>query len=126
MTAKINCILPTLEFTFERSSKPVNNESQDNLVSNLTLEVSLKQNPDSAMIIGDAKSKTLQQIWKGNDSSDLSFDLTTDNYSLSQIEKIRNGSDLCLSFLFKFRAFVVNQPSTIQQYTLTIEQKVDG
>jgi hypothetical protein len=71
LTAKENCILPTLEFTFERSSKPIKNESQDNVVSNLTLEVSLKQNPHFPMIIGKAKSKTLLQIWKGDDSSDL-------------------------------------------------------
>lgn len=42
LTANANYILPTLEFTFERSSKPLKNDSQDIVITNLSLEVSLK------------------------------------------------------------------------------------
>ena len=97
-------------FTFERSSKQVNGKDEERLVSNFRLEVSLN-NPYTPMIIGEARTKTVQQIWRGNDSTRISFDLTMDNYSISQIEKIRNGSNLCLHFLFLFQASAVGQSS---------------
>jgi hypothetical protein len=73
------------------------------------------------MVIGEAKTKTLQQSWKGNDSSHISFDLSLDSYSLSKIEKLRNGADLHLGFLFLFQASPAAQPSKIGTPTITID-----
>lgn len=127
ITARENSILPTVEFTFERSSKPIDTQSpQDNLITYATLEVSLKEDADSysVNVIGEAKSRTLQQEWKSNDYTHMTFALNLGNYSLSRIEKIRNGSDLYLSFNLRFQAYIVRQPATMTEYTLHIDERI--
>ena len=87
--------------------------------------MSLEQSTYVRKIIGQAKSKTLQQEWKANDYSDLTFLLKLDNYSLLQIEKIRNGSDLQLIFDMKFQAWGVDDPTTMMsQYSSHIEEQI--
>ena len=76
------------------------------------------------MTIGYAKSASLQQTWRTKppeDGSDLIFDLAFDNYTLSQIEKIRRGNNLPLSIRLSFQAFPVDKPMNIAPYHHTIE-----
>lgn len=56
--------------------------------------------------------------------SHLTFALNLDIYSVSRIEKIRNGSDLYLVFNLHFHACIVGQPATMTEYPLHIEERI--
>jgi hypothetical protein len=74
-----NFILPTLRLKFYRSSKPVKFENpQDLIITSLNMQVLVKRNDYDAKVIGQARSRDLQQIWKSNSESSPEFDLTLD------------------------------------------------
>ena len=69
-------------------------------------------------------SESLQQTWKTEhpeDNSSLIFCLTVDNYTLSQIEKIRRGNNLSMELYLQFQAFVEGNPATIQPYKIPLK-----
>src|SRR5918996_333923 len=78
-----NFILPILRLTFYRSSKPAKYENpQDVMITNLNMQVLVKRNDYDTKVIGQARSRKLQQIWKSNSESHPEFDLTLDHYTL--------------------------------------------
>jgi hypothetical protein len=79
------------------------------------MQVLAKQN-DYDKVIGQARSRKLQEIWKPNSESHPEFDLTLDHYTLQEIEKIRGNGDLNLVALLTFQAYPVGQPSQIESY----------
>jgi hypothetical protein len=119
-------VLPTVEFSFIRSSRTKSGEQQEaNLVTNIGMKVFIWDATQSDLtIIGYAKCQTIQQTWRIEDEgSHLTFDLTLDHYTLSQIEKIRKSSDLNLNFNIRFQAFVVGKEfkaefSQLQDYSI--------
>ncbi len=124
VTAKENYVAPTIELVFERSSRRKEDEDPaPNTVCNLDLQISIKKDNYSMLVIGNARSETLQQVWKidpPEHKSSLTFRLMMDNYTLSQIEKIRRGDNLSLEFYLQFQSFVEGNPVTIQQYKIPL------
>jgi hypothetical protein len=121
-------ILPTVELTLRRTSRRIETEPErDYVITNLNLQLSIKDE-HSNMTIGCAKSASLQETWPikpPEDVSDLIFELTFDNYTLSQIEKIRKGNNLPLFIRLTFLAFPVDAPLDIRQYkSMTIEKEI--
>jgi hypothetical protein len=86
-------------------------KKETNLVTNIGMTVSIRDATKSDLtIIGHAKCQTLQQTWRIEDEgSHLTFDLTLDHYTLSQIEKIRKSGDLNLNLEIRLQAFVVGK-----------------
>jgi hypothetical protein len=83
----------------------------------------------NSTVIGHTKCQILQQIWKIDDDSHLTFDLTLDHYTLSQIEKIRKSGDLNLNFNIRFQAFVVGKPfygqfSDLQDCSISLDEQI--
>jgi hypothetical protein len=122
-------ILPTVELTLKRTSTRVVDQSeQDYVITNLNLQLSLKKDEQSIMTIGYAKSASLQQTWRTKppeNESDLIFEMTFDNYTLSQIEKIRKGNNLPLFIRLSFQSFPVHSPADIAQHcNITIEKEI--
>jgi hypothetical protein len=79
-----------LEFSFLRSSRTKSGEQQEaNLVTNIDMKVYIRNAAQSDLtIIGYAKCQTIQQTCRIEDEgSHLTFDLTLDHYTLSQIER---------------------------------------
>ncbi|MFZ0514438.1 MAG: hypothetical protein WAM14_22730 [Candidatus Nitrosopolaris sp.] len=128
IVAKRDWILPTLELKFERSSgRIVNQPEQDYIITNLNIQASIKKDDSSIVTIGHTKSISLQQTWSTkppSNTSDLIFDLAFDNYTLSQIEKIRRGGKLSLYIRLSFQAFPVGDPKEMEQYCHTIETEI--
>lgn len=124
MAAKENYVAPTIELEFERSSRRKKDEDPtSNTVYNLDLQISIKKNEYNMLVIGNARSESLQQTWKTDPpehKSSLTFRLTMDNYALSQIEKIRRGNNLSLEFYLQFQAFIEGNPATTQQYKIPL------
>lgn len=125
IAAKENYVAPTIELEFERSSRAKKDEKAEaNTVYNLDLQISIKKDEHCMMIIGNARSASLQQTWKTEhpeDNSSLIFCLTVDNYTLSQIEKIRRGNNLSMELYLQFQAFVEGNPATIQPYKIPLK-----
>jgi len=112
-------ILPTLRLTFYRSSRPREHENpQDVMITNLNMQVLVKQNDYDTKVIGQAKSRGLQQTWKSNSESRPEFDLTLDHYTLYEIEKIRGNGDLNLLAKLTFQGYPVGQPSKMESYPI--------
>ena len=124
--------LPTIEFSFLRSSRTKSGEQQEaNLVTNIDMKVSIRDATQSDLtIIGYAKCQTIQPTWRIEDEgSHLTFDLTLDHYTLAQIEKIRKSGDLNLNFNIRFQAFVVGKDfkaefSHLQDYSIFLDKQI--
>jgi hypothetical protein len=125
LNAREDYLLSTVELILERSSRQKEGEDpKDNIVVNQSMQVSIKKGVYSSIVIGNAKSEHLQQKWgikPPENKSSLVFYLTVDNYTLSQIEKIRGEGDLYLSLLLQFQAFVSENPEKIQPHKITLE-----
>jgi hypothetical protein len=125
IVAKENYVAPTIELELERSSRRKKDETPEaNTVCNLELQISIKRDEYCLTVIGNARSESLQQTWKTDPpehKSSLTFRLMLDNYTLSQIERIRHGNSLSLEFYLQFQAFVEGNPAAIQQYKIPLK-----
>ena len=78
---KDDYILPTIGFTFSRSSKVVQNSiAKDLSVKNPTTKFSLKIIDYKRHVIGTVSSSKLIYTWDKNGDSEFEFVLTLDSY----------------------------------------------
>ena len=74
ISARKEHVLPTIQFDFTCSSTVKQGEEEkDNLVTNISMDVSIKDAAGSHIIIGCAKSHSFQQRWSINEDSNLTF-----------------------------------------------------
>ncbi len=119
--AKTNYILPTIEFNLRRFSTQRQNEvATIYTIINASLKICVKGESEDHFINSQATPDWLQDKWQANENSPLTFYLTLDNFTLSQIEKIRKGGDLQLDISLKFQAFTSNDFTSLQPHQYTI------
>lgn len=80
------------------------------------MELRIKANGADYVIPAGITTDSLQEAWKPDDYSYLNFNAIIDNYTLSQIEKIRGGSNLHLKINVKFLAYPSDRPDSVHEY----------
>jgi hypothetical protein len=81
IAAEENCVTPTIEFAFERLSRAIPTQTEeDYIVVNLNTQLSIKRNEYSIIKIGHGRPKSLQQTWstKPPGRSDIIFGISLD------------------------------------------------
>jgi hypothetical protein len=118
-------ISPTLELKFSRSSKINGNQpSQDLIITNMNMQLYVKQDEYNIKILGFAISKVLQQTWKANDHSNPEFFMQLDHYILHEIEKMRANNDLNLYAELVFHAYPTGNIPDIKPYSISLDFSV--
>jgi hypothetical protein len=112
-------ILPTFQLAFRRTCTPRDSRVlRDCNIFNIIAQVSIEKDGIDHVVSSHITTDSYMEVWKPRETGYLNFEVRVDHYTLSEIERIREGGNLHLKINVKFLWYATDKLS-IEQSNFT-------